>query len=190
MNLETYIKFTKKWEGGLSRDTSDSASKYPCPKAYKGISGYHTNMGITYRVWESVFGKNNDARFFEMSNEDWFKVFKTLYWDSVKGDNYECFSIAVMVTGMAWGSGAHRASITLQQAINNCGGNVAVDGKIGMKTVAAANAINDLKLFNELIRLRKQFFLAISEPGSKNAKFRKGWLNRLVDYEKTFRPTN
>lgn len=189
MNLETYIKFTKKWEGGLSRDASDSASKYPCPKPYKGIHGYHTNMGITYRVWEATFGKNNDVRFFEMSNEDWFKVFKTLYWDSVKGDNYECFSIAVMVTGMAWGSGAHRASITLQQAINNCGGNVVIDGNIGMKTIAAANALNDIQLFDEIVRLRIEFFKAISQPGSKNAKFRNGWLNRAKDYVKTFRPT-
>jgi lysozyme family protein len=188
MNLETYINFTKRWEGGLSRDTNDSASSYPCPTPYQGKSGYHTNIGITYKVWVSVFGKNNDARFFAMNNEDWFKVFKSLYWDSVKGDDYKCFSIAVIVTGMAWGSGAHRASITLQQAINNCGGNVTVDGKIGMKTIAGANAINDLKLFNELIRLRKQFFLAISEVGTKNAKFRKGWLNRLADYEKTFKP--
>jgi len=190
MNLETYIKFTKKWEGGLSRDTSDSASSYPCPTSYKGISGYHTNVGITYRVWQSVFGKNNDARFFEMNNEDWFKVFKSLYWDSVKGDDYKCFSIAVIVTGMAWGSGASRASITLQQAINNCGGHVAVDGKIGMKTIAGANAINDIQLFDEIMRLRIEFFKAISEPGSKNAKFRNGWLNRAKDYIKTFRPTN
>lgn len=190
MNLQTYIDFTKRWEGGLSRDTFDSASSYTCPTPYKGVFGYHTNIGITYKVWVHVFGNDNDKRFFEMSNEDWFKVFKSLYWDSVKGDEYKCFSIAVIVTGMAWGSGAHRAGITLQQAVNNCGGNLTVDGKIGMKTVAGANAIDNLRLFNELIRLRKQFFLAISQEGSKNAKFRKGWLNRLADYEKTFRPTN
>jgi len=188
MNIKTYIEFTKRWEGGLSRDVNDSASKYPCPTAYNGKTGWHTNVGITYKVWRSVFGSSNDARFFEMNNEDWFKVFKSLYWDSVKGDQYECFSIAVFVTGIAWGSGSHRAGIMLQQAINNLGGNLAVDGTIGLKTIKAANDCDDLKLFDELTRLREQFFLAISKEGSKNAKFRKGWLNRLEDYKRTFRP--
>lgn len=190
MNLQTYINFIKRWEGGLSRDTNDSASSNPCRTPYNGKTGWHTNIGITYSVWEKAFGKYEDERFFKMSSDDWFRIFKGMYWDSVKGDDYKCFSIAVIVTGIAWGSGAHRAGITLQQAVNNCGGNLTVDGKIGMKTVAGANAIDNLKLFNELIRLRKQFFLAISQEGSKNAKFRKGWLNRLADYEKTFRPTN
>lgn len=188
MNLKTYIEFTKRWEGGLSRDKNDSASAYPCPTPFNGKSGWHTNIGITYKVWESVFGKSNDQRFFNMSDEDWFKVFKGLYWDSVKGDDYECFSIAVIVTGMAWGSGSSRAGITLQRALNNLGKAVAIDGKIGMKTIQAANSCDCKQLFDELIRLRKAFFISISEEGSKNAKFRKGWLNRLADYERTFRP--
>jgi lysozyme family protein len=89
---------------------------------------------------------------------------------------------------MAWGSGQHRAIITLQQAVNNLGKHVVVDGDIGMKTLAAANELDNQILFDELIRLREAFFIAISKPGSKNAKYRKGWLNRLADYTKTFRP--
>jgi lysozyme family protein len=187
MNLQTYINFIKRWEGGLSRDPNDSASKFPNPLPYKGKSGYHTNMGITYMVWDSVF-PNKDAEFYTMTDEQWFKVFKKLYWDGVKGDSFESFSVAVFVTGMAWGSGASRAGITLQQALKNLGKDVVIDGKIGLKTIAAANEVDECKLFDELTRLREQFFLAISKDGTKNAKFRKGWLNRLADYKKTFRP--
>jgi lysozyme family protein len=89
---------------------------------------------------------------------------------------------------MAWGSGQHRAIITLQQALNNLGKHVAIDGKIGPQTLKAANELNDRILFDELIRLREAFFIAISKPGMKNAKFRRGWLNRLSDYHETFRP--
>lgn len=188
MNLSKYIEFTKRWEGGLSKDKLDSASSYPCPTPFKGVKGYHTNIGITYKVWVSVFGKENDERFFKMSDEDWFKVFKSLYWDSVKGDNYSSFSIAVIVTGMAWGSGSARAGITLQQAVNNLGIHIAIDGKIGIATIKAVNSLNSQKLFDEIMRLRIAFFIAISKEGSKNAKFRKGWLNRANDYIKTFRP--
>ena len=187
-NINDYIDFTKRWEGKLSRDTSDSASKNPCPTPFNGKSGWHTNIGITYAVWKSKFGTTNDARFFEMNNEDWFKVFKGLYWDKVKGDDYDSFSVAVVVTGMAWGSGSSRAGITLQQALNNLNKPVAIDGKIGLKTIAAANSCDERQLFDELMRLRIAFFKSIGAVGKPNNKFLKGWLNRANDYIKTFRP--
>ncbi len=145
-------------------------------------------MGICYSTWVGMFGKDNDQRFLNMNSEDWFKVFRKGYWDNVRADEFKCFSVGVIVAGMAWGSGQHRAIITLQQALNNLGKNVAIDGDIGPKTLKAANELDDRILFDELIRLREAFFIAISKPGSKNAKFRKGWLNRLADYNKTFRP--
>tara|TARA_R110000868_G_scaffold168323_1_gene403036 strand:- start:4 stop:579 length:576 start_codon:yes stop_codon:yes gene_type:complete len=187
--INDYIAFTKKWEGKLSRDISDRASQNPCPTPFNGKSGWHTNVGITYAVWKSEFGTSNDARFFEMNNEDWFRVFKKLYWDGVKGDQYDSFSVAVIVTGMAWGSGASRAGITLQTALNKLGKNVTVDGKIGMKTIEAANSCDETELFDELMRLRIAFFKSIGAVGKENNKFLKGWLNRANDYIKTFRPS-
>jgi len=184
--IEKYIKFTKKWEGGLSKDKSDSASSYPCPTPFNGKTGYHTNVGITYKAWVSFFGTDNDARFFAMSSADWFKIFKKGYWDGVKGDSFTSQNIAIFVTGMAWGSGAKQAGKSLQVAINHCGLLCSIDGIIGKKTINAANAINSTILFDELINERKRFFYAIAT--GKNAKFLNGWLNRLSDYQKTFRP--
>lgn len=185
--LQKYIAFTHKWEGGLSRDVNDSASKHPCPTPYNGKSGWHTNVGITYETWESMFGSFNDHRFFAMSEKDWFDVFKTLYWDKVKGDQLPD-SIAIYVTGIAWGSGANRAGITLQTALRNLGEPITIDGDIGNKTIAATHRVNERMLFDELLREREKFFRNIAKPGSKNAKFLKGWLNRLEDYRVTFRP--
>ena len=184
--IEKYVAFTKKWEGGLSRDKNDSASSYPCPTAYKGKTGYHTNAGITYKTWVSFFGTDNDARFYLMNAADWFKIFKTGYWDGVRGDAYNSQNIAVFVTGMAWGSGVKQASKSLQVAINHCGLLCTIDGIIGSKTILLANSIEPRKLFDELINERKRFFYAIAT--GKNAKFLNGWLNRLNDYQKTFTP--
>lgn len=184
--IEKYVKFTKKWEGGLSKDKSDSASSYPCATAYKGILGYHTNAGITYKTWVSFFGTQNDARFYLMNAADWFKIFKKGYWDGVQGDEFTSQNIAIFVTGMAWGSGVTQASKSLQVAINHCGLLCTIDGAIGVKTINCANAIEPRKLFDELINERKRFFYAIAT--GKNAKFLTGWLNRLNDYQFTFRP--
>jgi len=184
--IEKYVAFTKKWEGGLSRDKSDSASSHPCPIPFNGKNGWHTNIGITYQAWISFFGNDNDNRFFEMNSEDWFKIFKKGYWDAVKGDLYMSQNIAIFVTGMAWGSGAKQAIKSLQTAINHCGVKCEVDGVIGSQTINAANSIEPRILFDALTNERERFFYAIGK--GKNAKFLKGWLNRLNDYRSTFRP--
>ena len=184
--IEKYVKFTKKWEGGLSIDKNDSASSYPCPTAYKGKTGYHTNAGITYKTWVSFFGTDNDARFYLMNAADWFKIFKTGDWDGVRGDAYNSQNIAVFVTGMAWGSGVRQAVKSLQVSINHCGKHCDVDGLIGVKTIGLANSIEPKVLFDALTAERERFFYAIGV--GKNAKFLTGWLNRLNDYRHTFRP--
>lgn len=186
--IAKYVEFTKRWEGGLSRDKNDSASSYPCPTPYDGKTGYHTNVGITYKVWVSVFGKDNDQRFYTMSPEDWFKVFKGLYWDQVKADSFNSINIGIFVTGMAWGSGKKQAIKSLQQALINLGKlNLEdKDGILGNKTITAANSVEPRALYDALLAERERFFRVIGV--GKNAKFLKGWLNRLDDYKKTFRP--
>jgi len=60
---------------------------------------------------------------------------------------------------------------------------------LGNKTIAAANSIAPQVLFDALTNERERFFRYIGRPGTKNSKFLKGWMNRLDDYRKTFRPT-
>lgn len=184
--IDKYVSFTKKWEGGLSRDKSDSASSYPCPTAYQGKNGWHTNVGITYATWVEFYGHDNDAEFFNMTTENWFRIFKKGYWDSVRGDDFYSQNIAIIVTGMAWGSGTRQAVKSLQVAINHCGVHCAIDGVIGRQTLACANSIDPRKLFDAIADERERFFYAIGT--GKNAKFLNGWLNRLKDYRSTFRP--
>lgn len=184
--IEKYVQFTKKWEGGLSRDKSDSASSFPCPTPYNGKTGWHTNAGITYAAWVQFYGNTKDADFYRMPSDMWFKIFKKGYWDKVRGDSYKSQNVAIFVTGMAWGSGVKQAVTSLQRAINNCGIKVEIDGLIGALTIGAANAIEPRELFDALTAERERFFYVIGV--GKNAKFLKGWLNRLEDYKKTFRP--
>lgn len=196
-DLKKYVKFQKKWEGGLSRDKRDSASKNPNPLEYKGKTGWHTNQGITYSTWNK-YHPDDDEGFFKMTDEQWFEIFKNGYWDNVKGDELP-FSIAVYVTGIAWGSGPNKARRNLQMALNMIGHGLAVDGIIGPKTLNAVKASNERKLFDALVRIRRSFFYIITNPDnatddktrkrfSNNSKFLNGWLNRLEDYVKTFRP--
>lgn len=186
IEINKYIEFIKRWEGGLASGKSDSASKYPCPTPYNGKTGWHTNCGVTYGAWVHLFGITHDDRFYAMNAEDWFKVFKGSFWDKIHGDDFKSFSIAAVVSEVAWMSGVERAGKILQKSINNCGLTVVVDGSIGNKTISNANVIEPAKLFDAIQTERERFFKAIGV--GKNEKYLKGWLNRLNDGTKTFRP--
>ena len=177
------VPFILKWEGGLSNDKADSASANPCPTSHDGHTGYHTNKGVTYAVWAHYFGKNNDSRFFTMSDEDWGVIFKAGYWDKVKGDLIESQAIANCMVSWAWGSGAARAIKLIQEVVG-----VDIDGKLGQQTIGAINSMDEVELFDKCIARRKRFFEDIAKARPANLKFLKGWMNRLNDFNKTFHP--
>jgi lysozyme family protein len=189
--IKKFVDFTKKWEGGLSSDRHDSASSFTNPIPWMGELGWHTNKGITWAAWVSKFGDSKESaiEFYKMPDDKWFQVFKEGYWDKVRADDIDSFAVAVYVTGMAWGSGPKPAIKLLQKAINNISDKkVSEDGVIGPNTLRATNACDESELFDELLKVREDFFRKIASRGSENARFLNGWLRRLEDYRKTFSP--
>ena len=186
MTINDFIKVMKKWEGGLSKDLHDSASANFCPTPYKDGKKYHTNKGVTYAVWKQYFGSNHDAKFYAMSDEDWFTIFDKLYFKAVKGDQMKSLNIAALVADTAWLSGVNPAGKILQRACNAIGGKLTVDGSIGNGTLSFVNAADSSKLFDAIVIEREKFYHTIAV--GKNTIYLKGWLNRLYDDAKQFKP--
>ena len=176
MNLDKYLQFVARWEGKYGRSMEDSASSFFCPTPHTDGKRYHTSHGITYRTWVNAYGNTKDKEFYSMPSEMWFKIFKGRFWDKVQGDNLP-FNIAVLTTEFAWMSGVGVGAKTLQRALNNLGQKVTVDGDIGNQTIMAVGKVNTDQLFDEMIKLRVQFYEKIAV--GKNLKWKKGWLNRL-----------
>jgi lysozyme family protein len=186
MQINDFIKTMKTWEGGLSRDMNDSASEKFCPTLYKDGHKYHTNKGITYAVWKAHFGSLNDSKFYTMNDSDWFEIFDKLYFKAVRGHDFKTLNIGAIVSEFAWGSGVNRAGKILQKSCNKLGANLIVDGIIGNNTLNIANSLDSALLFDTLIEERRAFFVKIAV--GKNERFLKGWINRLTDNYKKFRP--
>ncbi len=190
------IPFFQQKEGGLTRNTNDSASSYPCPTPYNGQTGWHTNKGITYKTWVAYFGANADARFFAMSDEDWGHILKAGYWDKVNADKIVPDSIAYTIVSWAWGSGPGTAARQMQKVVG-----VKQDGVVGNDTLNAINSYPDeTELFDKCLAARENFFRSICDPANattdsqkkqyeRNKTFLKGWLNRLAAFSKEFRPS-
>ncbi len=188
-NHKNIVPFFYKWEGGTSSDVKDSASSYTC-----GVDGIHTNKGVTYKAWVGVFGKDEVERFLEMNHEDWGLIFKSKYWDAVKGDDIEHQSIADCLVSWAWGSGAKTSIRQMQRVLG-----VTRDGIIGKNTLAAINEADEKELFAKCVESRRLFFHYITTPRNaksqtarqrytNNQRFLRGWLRRLEAFSKEYAP--
>jgi len=167
------IPFILKWEGGLSSNESDTASAYQVPDG----SGNHTNKGVTWRVWEFVFGNSAESvkRFYTMNASDWERVFKPLYWDRIGGDKIKSQRIADVLANWAWASGTILPAKAIQKIVGTT-----PDGVIGPQTIQAINNSNELDTFTKLKAENISFFNNLaSKP--QYSKFKNGWANRLTD---------
>lgn len=173
------LDYILKWEGGLSKHQRDSAARHPLPDG----SGFHTNKGITWRVFRSLYGNSADAvnRFYRMTHDDFRGIYK-LYWNGIKADSVNSQVIAEYMADFAWGSGVAGASRQIQKWLKSQGYQVGVDGKIGSQTLTA---INDLikekgeKIAFESLDAHRRHFLSHLRDFDV---FGRGWYNRLNDF--------
>jgi lysozyme family protein len=173
------IDYILKWEGGLSKHQKDSASAFPVPDG----SGYHTNKGITWRVWASVFGSSKESikDFYEMPHDKWLIIFSG-FWKGVKADLIEEQIIADHWADFAWGSGVSRASIEMQKFLNKHGYKVVVDGIVGRKTIEQLNKFVKDKgvkwAFEAMYADRVEFLQSLKSFKT----FGTGWMRRMNDF--------
>lgn len=133
--------------------------------------GYSNFSKANYKELESLCLGNAEFK------KEMQEFYKKEFWDKIKGDRIECQHLANALYDFAVNSGVNRAVKSLQEILN-----VKVDGSLGEKTLEAINK-SEKNLCNELCDKRRAFFETIAKKG-QNAKFLKGWLNRVNDFYK------
>lgn len=163
------IEVKLKVEGGLTGNPNDSAAKSGfCPKSHTDGKKYHTNKGVTYAVWKTVFGSGNDGRFLKMSHADWEKVFDSKYWNK-HGNSSKYESVNALLVSFAWG-GSKDATVNAAKRI------------LG---VSSFDSVSESEAVAALLSARAQLFINISKPGTKNNVFRVGWINAANAFVKS-----
>jgi lysozyme family protein len=105
-------------------------------------------------------------------------VLKTLYWDKWRADEINSQSIANILVDWVWASGSY--GIKLPQKMLG----VEADGIAGPITLAVVNNYPDQQeLFGRIKQERIAFVDRIVKSRPANAKFRRGWLNRINSLE-------
>lgn len=169
------VPFVLRWEGGEVNDKDDS--------------GGHTNKGITWTTYKGLSAKllgkaPTKANFVKMTREDAYKFIEH-YWNKATWNNsIKSQAVAEAIFTWYWGSGANGIKQWQRMLRDHFGKkSIGVDGGVGRETITFTNSIDEKKLMPVAIRYREQTFRRIAN-GTKNAKFLKGWLNRLDDFTK------
>ncbi len=167
-NFKTYVPFLSSWEGGYANNKNDN--------------GRETYRGVTIATWTAYCKKKGiSAPLKKMGQAQWEDIMEGGYWDAVHASDLRSQSVANQVADFAVNAGANRAAVTLQQAVNSANHNTAlkVDGVIGAKTLAAANALNASTLYWAYRELRTNYYKGLAAKSTKQATFLKGWLRRV-----------
>lgn len=110
-----------------------------------------------------------DKQVKELSESDAILIYKKQYYDPCKADLINDELLALHVFDFAVNSGISRAIKTLQSVIG-----VKADGVIGNKTLEKVNSGDYTEAYRDA---RIAFYKYIGV--GKNAKFLKGWINRV-----------
>lgn len=175
-DLDKAIPYILKAEGGLSRATTDTASKNPAPYVYQGKTGWHTNKGITWTTFSSLAPKlgyeASASNFFVMPTAIWKKIYSNGYWEPMQADIIKSDAIAVAVVDYAWAFGVGGATTRLKRWVET------TFGKTANSMTDVANIINaqpnEADTFEKLIAHRKAAFTALNQPTNE-----KGWMARM-----------
>jgi Putative secretion activating protein len=108
------------------------------------------------------------------------QFYKINFWDVLKLDQIKDQQLAETVYDFGVNSGTGRSAKYLQEAVNNLGGSLKVDGQIGNQTITQANSINPSQLHTEFNKLRRDFYNSIAKGNQK--QFLNSWLSRLHPY--------
>lgn len=159
------VPFILKHEGGYCNDPDDL--------------GGETNKGVTFKTYKLYRRRRGlptptIGDLIRLSDKEFTDILKTMYWDACKADFIESQSVANAIVDWSWNSGTYTAVKKVQKILGVC-----ADGIIGNITLSAINSQSPLPLFGKIQKARKDYIDDICESRPANAKFKRGWYNRI-----------
>lgn len=136
--------------------------------------GGATNKGITLRTYQSYYGNGKTkADLANISTEEVEHIYRTGYWDKIKGDSIRNQSLAELVFDFVVNSGVGKIR-NIQLELN-----LKADNIVGPVTLAKLNDYPE-QSFKAIWDYRERFYKTIGVGDQE--RFLKGWLRRLNDY--------
>lgn len=136
--------------------------------------GGETNFGISKRSYPLVSIRT-------LTRDDAMQIYHRDFWSPLRLDEIGSERLALCTFHFGVHAGIGTAAKMLQRAINGSGRALAVDGRIGPATIAAANRIGEDVLLPLLKGEILDYYAAIVRRDPSQAVFMRGWQNRLAE---------
>jgi hypothetical protein len=178
-SINSILGLTEIEEGGLSRATTDTASKNPSPYVYKGKTGWHTNRGVTYATFKGLASrlgyKDTFENFILMPDDIFLKIAKNGFWDVLNLDKMNSQALANIFFSWQWGAGSGWKNRIVRYLKTKS----IVWDKTDLKNFPIlinklVEKIGEKKAIDEIITQFSEFYKSLNQP-----VYIKGWLNRL-----------
>jgi type VI secretion system secreted protein VgrG len=172
-NFDEAVKVILAFEGGWVNDPADL--------------GRETNFGISMLFIEQegltaaelgVTDLTTPGCLKAMTVDTAKKVYHTVFWDRPGYDRIVNAKVATKLMDMSVNCGSGRGHRIIQQACNDLGAQLVVDGALGPKSIATINSLDPQKLVNAMCDRQLAYYEAIIVARPLNAKFRHNWTMR------------
>ncbi len=170
MSFDDCLAFVLRWEGGFVDDPDDR--------------GGATNKGITQAVYDEWRErKHYDKRSVrEIEDGEVKQIYLEQYWRPSRCQALD-YPMSLILFDSAVNHGVGRAVKILQDALK-----VTQDGVFGPKTMAAYDYLEECHgtchIAGSYLAAREEFYFRIVDSRPEQAKFLRGWMNRLSDLRK------
>ena len=134
--------------------------------------GGRTKFGITQRTYPELDVEN-------LTKEDAKEIYRRDWWLDVY-DEIDDKVLAAKVFDTAINTGKHRAHRILQQAANQLGQELEVDGIFGPLTLEAVNECDPKDLLTAFKQWQLSYYESLIKNNPDLEAFRRGWKNRAL----------
>ena len=158
-------------EGGFQANPNDSGN-YDSDGSLQG-----TNFGITVRT-ARTYGYDGDMR--DMPQEVAIAIYEFAYWRGLEGINSQAVATKILDMRVNFGVGA--ADRMAQRAANMWEGiDIAEDGIIGPRSIAAINSLPESEYLGSLVEVISDRYRQIAANDPQKEGFLAGWLKRAAE---------
>lgn len=175
MSYEKIIKFTLKYEGGLSDHPNDKG----------GLTKYGVSLAAGKNIDDDTIDMDGDSQItsYDIRNltlEASIEWYKNNFWNiPYHLDEIESEWKQFIIFDCNVNHGPRNTTKLIQSTLRDMNYNITIDGIYGKNTKTALIDSDSEKFFTIMLRKRENFYKAIVNKNPSQHVFLKGWLNRI-----------